>query len=75
MSSEQNQQLLRHIFEAKRVPLSLLSSVAEFREFHRENFSSVKDTVEPGVVLKEFDFYFDFVLSVIAKCKLGEDAG
>ena len=61
------QQLLRHIFDAKHVPLTLLKSVTEFRESHRGNFASVKDTVKPGVVLRNFDFYFDFVLCVIAR--------
>ena len=66
-ASKQNQDLLGHIFLAKRVPLSLLALVANYAEFHRGNFLAVKDTVKPGVALKPFDFYFDFVIELISK--------
>jgi hypothetical protein len=62
----ENQDLLRHVFSAKRVPLSLLRLIPEQRQFHSGNFLAVKDTVKPGVVLKSFDFYFDFVVELIS---------
>ena len=67
MTSEENRQLLRNIFLAKKVPLSLLENIAKHREFHRENFLAVKDTVKPGVKLESFDFYFDFVLKLVSE--------
>jgi Nucleotidyl transferase AbiEii toxin, Type IV TA system len=77
MASRANQELLEQIFLAKRVPLSLLKRIANTRDFHRENFLAVKDTVKPGVVLEPFDFYFDFVLKLISTFKLdaGADSG
>ncbi len=59
-----NLQLLKDIFESKRVPLEFLGRVGDFRDFHRGNFQAVKDTVKPGVALQEFDFYFDFIVEL-----------
>ncbi len=60
-------ELLRAVFEAKRVPLDLLKLLDRYREFHRDDFAAVRDTVKPGVTLREFDFYFDFVISICPK--------
>jgi hypothetical protein len=38
--------------------------VPEQREFHRPDFVAVRDAVKPGVKLKDFDFYFDFVVDL-----------
>jgi hypothetical protein len=45
------------------VPLELIGKIQDFREFHRADFQSVKDTIKPGVSLRDFDFYFDYVLN------------
>ena len=65
-SSADNQSLLGAIFNAKRVPLSLIGGIAESREFHRQDFVAVKDTVRPNLALEPFDFYFDYV---VTQCK------
>jgi hypothetical protein len=70
LSAVENQQLLRRIFHAKRVPMSLLKLIAKYRPFHSENFPAVKDTVKPGVKLEPFDFYFDFVLELVSKIQI-----
>jgi len=64
MGNQPNSELLRLIFAAKRVPMRLLGEIHAYREFHRPDFQIVKDTVKPGVQLRDFDFYFDFVLSL-----------
>ena len=64
LSTSENCQLLKLIFAAKRVPPALLGKIRDFRDFHRPDFQSVKDTVKPGVTLQSFDFYFDFVLEL-----------
>jgi hypothetical protein len=74
LASKENQELLANVFAAKRVPLELLKLVGNYREFHRQNFLAVKDTVKPGVELNDFDFYFEFVLGVIAKLDLPTQA-
>ena len=60
----ENQNLLKNMFAAKRVPLELLTALDEQREFHRQGWDALKDTVDPRVRLRDFDFYFDYVLNV-----------
>jgi nucleotidyltransferase AbiEii toxin of type IV toxin-antitoxin system len=69
MYSDENELLLARIFEAKRVPLSLLDIIPNYREFHRRGFPSVRATVKAGVQLKEFDFYFDFVVDLVTNLR------
>jgi len=72
LTSPENIAVLHHIFDAKRVPLSLLAKVSDFREFHRPDWPSVTDSVVEKN-MESFDFYFDFVLGEIEKLKaLGE---
>ncbi|HUU94376.1 MAG TPA: nucleotidyl transferase AbiEii/AbiGii toxin family protein [Phycisphaerae bacterium] len=58
--------LVRDMFQAKRVPLRLIGRIGEYREYHRPDFLVVRDTVKAGVALKDFDFYFDYV---VEKCR------
>jgi hypothetical protein len=53
-------------FAAKKVPLSLLKEIEQYREYHRGDFRSVEDNVKAGVKLNSFDTYFDFV---VARCR------
>lgn len=53
---------LKRTFEVKRAPLRLLGQIGESREFHRENFESVRQTVLQTHVLEEFDYYVDFLV-------------
>ena len=62
MTNRENLELVRLVFSAKRVPLSLIGKIKDFQDFHRPDFESVRDTVKPGVALRDFDFYFNFVL-------------
>ncbi len=64
VESEEIHELMVQVFGAKRVPLALLGRIRDYREFHRTDFPAVKATVKPGVKVDEFDFYFDFVLSL-----------
>ena len=69
LPAEPFQRTLENIFLVKRVPLRLLGEMGEFRDYHRKDFAAVQDTVKPGVKLRDFDFYFDYVLE---RCKLLE---
>ncbi|MFI4853789.1 MAG: nucleotidyl transferase AbiEii/AbiGii toxin family protein [Phycisphaerales bacterium JB065] len=60
---------LRQVFAAKHVPEFLLGEINAHREFHRENFESVKDTVLREVDLKNFDFYVDYLVKKLAPLK------
>lgn len=66
LSSAENKDLLRHIFEAKEVPINLLQLIAVQREFHRPDWDSVRLSIAHDG-LEEFDFYFDFVLEQVAQ--------
>ena len=58
------------MFEIKKVPLEFLHKIKEYRDFHREGFVSLRDTVHPDVDLKDFDFYFDYVVRQTEKLEL-----
>jgi predicted nucleotidyltransferase component of viral defense system len=64
-----NGDMLRAVFDAKKVPLTLLGKVRQFRDYHSPDFASVKATVKPDRVLKDFDFYFDFIVQLCESLK------
>jgi predicted nucleotidyltransferase component of viral defense system len=55
------QELVRHMFDAKEVPYRLLGMISRERErsFHGQDWSAVQQAVRGQV--QPFDFYFDFV--------------
>lgn len=59
-----NLSLLCCIFQAKRVPLELLSKVVLHPVSHRLDFEAVRATVKPGIALGDFDFYFGYVVTL-----------
>jgi hypothetical protein len=59
----ESRDLLKLIFAAKDVPLSLLAKIPDQRNFHRNDWPNVRATVAGP--LEEFDFYFDFVVREI----------
>lgn len=72
VTKDENIELLKNIFVAKKVPLELILKIEKYGEFHRENFAAVKDTVKTNGELKDFDFYFDYV---VEKCQTLESLG
>lgn len=69
LPTEQTQSTLVGMFESKRVPLVLLDQINDFRDFHRVDFAAVQATVAPGTKVEDFDFYFDYVVELVAKLK------
>jgi predicted nucleotidyltransferase component of viral defense system len=61
-------ELVRAMFDAKQVPIALLGTIATQREFHRPDWPDVVSAVGPGE-LKDFDFYFDFVVDEVSRLK------
>lgn len=61
---KENLETLKHIFDMKKVPLSLLENIKQYREFHRDDFQSVEDTVNDRKNLESYDFYFNYVLKI-----------
>jgi hypothetical protein len=60
LNSTENLELVRNIFAAKSVDLSLIPRIEQYREFHRQDWPSVELTTSG--TLESFDFYFDFVV-------------
>ena len=60
--SKENIELARDIFAAKKAPLKFILQIDAQRELHRESWESVIQTINQQEELKEFDFYYDFVL-------------
>lgn len=61
--------ILRETFAIKRVPLRLLNTIKQFRNYHKDDFVAVISTVKPNVALKEFDYYFDYVVDRCCQLK------
>ncbi|MCU0895943.1 MAG: nucleotidyl transferase AbiEii/AbiGii toxin family protein [Burkholderiales bacterium] len=61
-------ELLVQIFNAKQVPLAFLKRLEQQRDYHRDSFRAVRDTVRPEFPLSEsFDVYFDYVLGLAGR--------
>ena len=67
LSSQENLDLLHHVFEAKKVPLAFLGMIKNQREFHRPDWPLVVQGV--GKQLHDFDYYFDFVVEQVERLK------
>src|ERR1044072_1127315 len=65
LTTEENKELLRNIFDAKRVPVEFLSLINNYREFHRAGYDSLAATVKSTTDLRDFDFYFDYVVDKV----------
>ena len=42
-----------------------MGQLENYREFHRDSFTAVIDTVFKSDQLKDYDFYFDYVLDKV----------
>ncbi|WP_162428185.1 nucleotidyl transferase AbiEii/AbiGii toxin family protein [Pontibacter pudoricolor] len=62
VDAKDNIQLLQHIFDAKRVPVEFIQEIRNNKTIHFQNWDSVKDTVSQTEALREFDFYFNYVV-------------
>ena len=61
-TTKENKELIINIFKAKRVPISFINQIRLNKSIHTDNWKSVQDTVSSKTELKDFDFYFDYVL-------------
>ena len=65
--SEHNLKMLKEMFALKKVPLELLGKISETYDFHNTAYESLKATVPIYIEVKEFKFYFDFVVEKVKK--------
>lgn len=64
-NSPRTNELLTACFKSKKVPLNFIHKVDSQREFHRTGYPSLRDTVNINEDLKDFDFYFDYVVAIL----------
>lgn len=57
--SEENLKLRNLIFGAKVVPVELLKLLPKYKDYHEQDYQSLKDTVSKEI--REYDFYFNYV--------------
>lgn len=62
LATERVRYMVEQMFVAKRVPLALLGKIGQTRDFHAQGYEAVRATMKPGVEVKPFDEYFDFVV-------------
>lgn len=74
MTTAENRALLRKVFDAKHVPLEFLRLLPNYRALHEASFPAVLQTLKAGGALREFGFYFGFVLELAAKLQPPGDA-
>lgn len=58
----ENKELAREIFEAKKVSLSFLLELEQQKEFHEQEWNSVR--ISAGEGLRDYDFYFERVVQL-----------
>jgi predicted nucleotidyltransferase component of viral defense system len=64
-TSQENIILAQNIFHAKKVELSFVSYLHNYKEHHRQSWNTVRDTLLAEGKTREFDYYFDFVLDLL----------
>jgi len=70
ISTPENLELLKAIFDAKNVPLKLILGIKKYYNFHNESFDSLKETVEyANLQLKDFNFYFSYLIKKVENLK------
>ena len=65
LSTNENIVLLEKMLSAKKVPYEYLDKISESKKLHQSSFATVKDTIKPTEELKDFDFYFDYVVDMV----------
>lgn len=66
LTTPDNVELLKHIFKQKNVDLGLIKNIKNQKEFHRQDFSTIQNTVKSDTELETYDFYFDYT---VMKCE------
>jgi len=62
LTNAENVELVRNIFAAKSVPLSLIDNIKNYRDYHIVDWPAVEQSVAGEI--NDFDFYFEFVVEL-----------
>lgn len=61
-SKAENIEQAKLIFEAKKVPLSFIGLIPDYKDFHFKDWESVVQSIEQNSKVEPFDYYFNRVL-------------
>lgn len=70
-SSPEYVPVIKAVFEAKRVPLEFIKKLGEDADIHRKDWRSVIDTVSAKEEIKDFEYYYQYVIDAVAHIPLG----
>ncbi|WP_069286706.1 nucleotidyl transferase AbiEii/AbiGii toxin family protein [Aerococcus urinaeequi] len=67
--NKKNIYILEEMFKLKDVPLELLQNIKnqEIKEFHKNNFISLKDTIKDSDQLEDFEYYYNYVVELVSE--------
>lgn len=65
MTTHKNRATLAAVFEAKAVPLELLSAINQHKDYHAQDWPSVEASITGEHM--DFDYYFNYVVDVASK--------
>jgi predicted nucleotidyltransferase component of viral defense system len=63
-NTPENIELIKNVFDAKKVPLTYIKDIENNKSIHSDNWQSVKDTISQLEKIEDFEFYFDYVLKM-----------
>jgi len=65
------QQTVQGVFGVKEVPLRLLGQIQSesVKEFHRDDFENIAETIRPGEAIQNYEFYWRFLVDRVALLK------
>lgn len=69
LGEERLRGMVEQMFNVKRVPLHLLGNIESTEAFHSIGYDEVRATLKPGLPVKPFEYYFNFVLGEVKKLK------
>lgn len=61
----ENRQILKLVFDAKKVPLEFLGRIKDKYQIHKDDFQNITATEAQKSVMQSYQFYFDYVLNII----------
>lgn len=62
-------EILKAIFEIKKVPLCFLGELQNDLDYHESEYATLQATVEQDSKLEDFNFYFNFVQEKVDSIK------
>lgn len=69
LEDKSNLEVLKAIFQIKKVPLYFLGELDKDMEFHESGYAALQSTIEQNTKAEEFSFYFNYVKGKVDSIK------